>query len=152
MNDASQFRKLMKSYGGKPGKPSSKLLEFLRSKEFAQQSIEYLSGYVLTSYCGVSSVFLFAQEVWIEYNSAGMIPIALRDGLLIVGSCTNGDPIAVDVRENLGDAGYIGHESMWQVKNVREKFHVLAPGLGALVVGLDAGVMPQDYYEAISKK
>lgn len=81
-----------------------------------------------------------------------VIQVAMRDGLLIVCGCPNGDPVAVDVREQLGAAGYIGHESMWDAGNVREVCIVLAPGLGALAAGLEQGSMSLDYYEAIQKR
>jgi hypothetical protein len=107
----------------------------------------YLAGYVLKKASGVSAIDFYSQDGWLGANGDDFVPIALRDGLLIVGGCPNGDPVAVDVREQLGAAGYIGHETMWQAGSVREVFKVLAPGLGALA----ADAMPLDYYEATQR-
>ena len=50
-------------------------------------------------------IFFAAEEVWQDNNSEDGIPVALRVDLLIVGSCPNGDPVAVDVRDQLGNDG-----------------------------------------------
>ena len=151
MDDALRFREVMAAHGGRPGKPSRKLLAFLRGRGVSEPAIEYLAGYVLQTASGVSAIDLYSQDGWLGANAEGFVPIALRDGLLIVGGCPNGDPVAVDVREQLGAAGYIGHETMWQAGIVREVFAMLAPGLGALAAGLDSGAMPLDYSEATQR-
>jgi hypothetical protein len=40
---------------------------------------------------------------------------ALADGLLIIGRCPNGDPIAIDIRQEPGSIWYISHEEMFGV-------------------------------------
>ena len=151
MSDSLQFQKAIKAYGGKPGKPSPELLTFLREKQVSDEAVAFLTGYAVEKSAFIGPVDFYAEDGWIGANSPDYIPIALRDGLLIVGTCPNGDPVAVDVRDKLGEAGYIGHEKMWKVSNVREAFAVIAPGLGALAYGLDQDQVPVDYYEAISK-
>ncbi len=148
MDDALRFREIITAYGGKPGKPTRKLLAFLREKGVSERAIEYLSGYVLKKGSGVSAVDFYGEDGWLGANAEDFLPIAIRDGLLIIGTCPNGDPVAVDVREQLGAAGYIGHETMWQATNVRKVFAVLAPSLGGLAVALDQDALPLDYYEA----
>ena len=152
MDDALRFREIMATYGGRPGKPSRKLLAFLRSKGVSETAIEYMAGYVLTKASGVSAIDFYSQDGWLDVNAEVGVPIAIRDGLLVVGSCPNGDPVAVDLLEQLGAAGYIGHETMWQEGSVREVFAVLAPGLGALAAGLDDARLPLDYYEATQRE
>ncbi|MEQ8785450.1 MAG: hypothetical protein RIC55_04095 [Pirellulaceae bacterium] len=100
----------------------------------------------------MSAIDFYGEKGWLGANAEDFLPIAIRDGLLIVGGCANGDPVAVDVREQLGAAGYIGHETVWQATSVRDVFAVLAPGLGALAAGLDEDAMPLDYYEAIQRE
>ena len=151
MDDALKFRALMTAYGGKPGEPSRKLLAFLRGKGVSEPAIEYLTGYVLKKSTGVNAIGFYDQDGWLGANADDFVPIAIRDGLLIVGTCPNGDPVALDVREQLGAAGYIGHETMWQAGSVREVFAVLAHGLGALAAGLHEDEMPLDYYEATQR-
>ncbi len=151
MDDASRFRKIITAYGGKLGKPSRKLLAFLQDKGLSSQAVAYISGYILQKGAGVSAIDFYGQSEVLKVQADDYLPIALRDGLLVVGSCPNGDPVAVDVRDRLGAAGYIGHEETWQVANVREVFRVLSPSLGRLAEGLDQDRMPLDYYEAVSQ-
>jgi hypothetical protein len=110
-----------------------------------------LSGYVLEKSAAVSAIDFYAEDGCLGANAADFIPIAIRDGLLVIGSCPNGDPVVVDVREHLGAGGYIDHETMWQAGSVREVFKVLAPGLGALAAGLAEGTMPRDYHQATER-
>lgn len=152
MSDALLFQEAVKAHGGKPGSPNRKLLPFLRDKGVSETAIEHLAAYVLKKSANVDAIDFYSQDGWLGANAEDFVPIAVRDGLLIVGGCPNGDPVAVDVRDQIGEAGYIDHESMWQATSVREVFKVLAPGLGALAAGLAAGTMPLDYYEAIEKK
>lgn len=152
MDDAAQFQQIMAACGGKAGKPSRKLIAFLREKGLTEEAVTYLAGYVLKTASGAGAIDFYSQDGWLGCNGDDSIPVAIRDGLLIVGGCPNGDPVAVDVREHIGAAGYIAHETMWQEANVRSVFVVLTTGLGALAVGLDAGTMPRDYYEAIDRR
>jgi hypothetical protein len=152
MDDALLFQQIMTNYGGRPGKPSRKLLAFLCKKGLSEEAVDYISAYVLKKASGVSAIDFYSESGWLGANADDSVPIAIRDGLLIVGSCPNGDPVAVDVREVLGAAGYIGHETMWQEANVRKAFIVLAPALGELAQGLRDKSMPLDYYEAVARR
>jgi hypothetical protein len=40
----------------------------------------------------------------------GISPV--KHGFMIIGGCPNGDPVAIDIRDNIGSVWYIGHESM----------------------------------------
>jgi hypothetical protein len=148
MDDVLQFREIIVAHGGKAGNASRKLVAFLRSKGLTEEAIDFLGKYVLKKSAYVSAIEFHAEDGWLGANADDFVPIALRDGLLIIGSCPNGDPLAVDVREQLGAVGYIDHETMWQSINVREVFFVLARSPGQLVLGLDDDRMPLDYYEA----
>jgi hypothetical protein len=151
-DDASQFRQILSAHGGKPGTPSAKLLAFLRERGVSEPAIEYLKGYVLRKSAAVGSIDFYSEDGWLGANAEDFVPIAIRDGLLIVGSCPNGDVVVVDVRDQLGAAGYIGHETMWQTSSVREVFAVLATGLGSLAAGLASGTLPLDYHEATQRE
>lgn len=96
-------------------------------------------------------VDFYSEKGILGVNGEDGVPIALWDGLLIVGSCPNGDPVAVDVRGQVGGAGYIGHETMWQETNVRAVFLPLAASLGELAERLAAGNAPCDYYDALAE-
>ena len=148
MDDIALYQKVVASYGGKIGKSSAELLAFLKGRRVPQSMVDALTPYILEDSIIVGAVAIFREEGWLAENADGYIPIALRDGLLIVGGCPNGDPVAVDVRDRLGDTGFISHETMWQQASVRDVFIAVAAGLGEFVAGLDAGVLPEDYDEA----
>ena len=44
---------------------------------------------------GVSAIYFYSETGVLETNADDSLPIALRDGLLVVGSCPNGDPVAL---------------------------------------------------------
>lgn len=78
-------------------------------------------------------------------------PNFLKVGMLIVGSMGNGDQIVVDFARGQGAAGYFSHEILWGSKElsgarIRRDFRMVAPSLGALVLGLVKGSVPMDYY------
>jgi hypothetical protein len=152
MDDAARFRDIITAYGGKPGKPSHKLLRFLNVKGLSPKALEYISQYVLKKGAGVSAIYFYGESEVLEVNADDYLPLALRDGLLAVGSCPNGDQVAVDLRHHLGATGYIGHEEMWQVANVREEFTVLRASLGRFAEALDQGRMPLDYDDATKRQ
>jgi hypothetical protein len=152
MDDAARFQEIVTAYGGKPGKASRKLLTFLNVKMLSPEAIEYIAEYVLKRGAGVSAIYLYGESEVLEVNADGYLPIALRDGLLAVGSCPNGDQLAVDVRHQLGATGYIGHEEMWQVANVRERFAVLRRSLGRFAEALDQGRVPLDYDDVVKRQ
>ena len=83
MDDALRFREIMTAYGGKPGKPSRKLLKFLRDKGVSEPAVEYLTGYVLTKSAGVSAIDFYSQDGWLGANAEDFVPIAIRDGEIL---------------------------------------------------------------------
>jgi len=152
MDDAKLFREILTAYGGKPCAPNAKFLTWLRSQGLSEQAIGVISGYLLKKSAYVGPVDFYSERGILWANGDEGIPIPLRDGLLIVGACPNGDPVAVDVKEHIGAAGYIGHESMWQRESVRSVFLALVPALGKLAEGLDEKRLPYDYYEAKNRQ
>lgn len=46
-----------------------------------------------------------------ESSDYGFCPLEHR--FLVIGGCPNGDPIAVDIGDDMGSAWYIDHESMY---------------------------------------
>jgi hypothetical protein len=148
MNSDSRFLDFMSACGGKSGTPSSTFRDWLRSHGLSEQAITIVCSYVLSQSNEVGAIDFYSEKGILGVNGEDGIPIAIRDGLLIVGGCLNGDSVAIDVRERLGVTGYIGHETMWQVSNVREKFIPVAASLNELATVLTAGDPPLDYYQA----
>ncbi len=148
MHNDTRFLDLNRTYGGKPGKPSSVFLDWLRSHGLSEQAVAVVSRYVLGKAGGVRALNFYSEKEILGANDKDFVPIAIRDGLLIVGGCPNGDPVAIDVREHLGAAGYICHETMWHVASVREVFFPFAASLDELAAILTDDDPPYDYYHA----
>jgi hypothetical protein len=148
MDDVELFREILTAHGGEPSLPTNAFLSWLRSHPLSPKAITVITGCVLKKSAVIGPIDFYSEKGILEVNGEEAIPVALRDGLLIVGSCPNGDPVAVDVREQIGAVGYIDHENMWQEANVRSAFLVVAPSLGKLAEGLDAEQLPVDYFEA----
>ncbi len=67
------------------------------------------------------------------------------DGFVVFGYCPNGDPVAIDVKRNVGTIHYLSHEESdgcsfpsFKVANSMEQF----------LAALEIDKMPIDYHEA----
>lgn len=145
MSDAELFQEVAAEHGGRAGEAGPRMRANLRSKGVTEPAVEHLAGYLLGRPAEVRAVTFFTRRELLDASPQDWRPNVREDGLLVVGSCPNGDYVAVDVRDALGAAGYFSHETGWQG---RQGFVVVAPGLGALAAGLAAGRLPVDYHEA----
>jgi hypothetical protein len=77
-------------------------------------------------------------------------PRCLRAGLLVIGSCINGDPVALDLRKRIGAVGYVSHENVWgdEGARVRKFFVAVAPSLAEFARLAADRELPVDYYAA----
>ncbi|WP_435008220.1 hypothetical protein P12x_005498 [Tundrisphaera lichenicola] len=87
-------------------------------------------------------------------KEAAESPRYLKAGLLAIGSGVLGDPVAIDLRKQVGSVGYISHDDVWgdDEAKIRKFFVVIAPSLAELVRRSRDGVLPKDYHQAKKKK
>lgn len=79
-------------------------------------------------------------------NIPGVTP--LEHGFLFIGSCLNGDPVALDVADNIGSIWYVCHETMYGTP-LREAAIRVADDVAGLLDGLsNEEGFPWDYYDA----
>jgi hypothetical protein len=84
----------------------------------------------------------------VEMTDADPFGISARGhGFILVGGCPNGDPIAIDVADQLGTVWYICHETM-HGRPLREVSVRVAGDLTELFEGMATGDFPFDYFEA----
>ena len=77
-------------------------------------------------------------------------PRWLRHGFLLIGSCGNGDPVAIDVRDQ-GAICFLSHEVLWpdDEADPREWSVIVAAGLGDFVkLAWDLDACPIDFWDA----
>lgn len=76
----------------------------------------------------------------------------LKHGMMIVGGCPNGDPIAIDLAENIGSVLYIDHTSMHR-SLPREIAIRVATDLDAFISGLcNENDFPIDHFSATQRR
>ena len=79
-------------------------------------------------------------------NEMGISPA--HDGFMIVGGCPNGDPIALDIADDVGSVWYLGHETMHKTP-LREIAVRVADDLDQLIDGIcNDDDFPIDFYQA----
>jgi hypothetical protein len=124
------------------------LLAWLEANSIHESVVAQLRPGVLKKGKYAGSVLIHSGDDIRSVNNEGGVPVALQHGLLIVGSCPNGDPVVIDVRDEPGAAGYLCHETMWSTEDIRGEYVRLAPSLARLVGGIIKETMPLDYFEA----
>lgn len=75
----------------------------------------------------------------------------IKEKLLIVGACINGDPVAVDI--TTVEIGFISHDELYKVNKARDVFCVVASSLGDFCRrGILENALPVDYYAAVEER
>jgi hypothetical protein len=85
--------------------------------------------------------------------SAKSEPRWLASGFLIIGSCGNGDPVALDLRDVPGAVCFLSHEVLWPDEHAdpRAWSVQVAADLAEFVCGAwDLGAFPVDFWDARS--
>jgi hypothetical protein len=55
-----------------------------------------------------------------DMNGKTGIPVpAISSGLLLIGCCGNGDPVAIDLQKDVGAISYLSHEEMFGIADLR---------------------------------
>lgn len=78
-------------------------------------------------------------------------PRWLAAGFLVIGSCDNGDMVALDTKAALGSVWFLSHEELWgdETADPRRFAVRVAKDLGELAVkGQDLDAFPYDYEDA----
>jgi hypothetical protein len=90
MDEARRFREIIVARGGKPTTPSTRLLAWLRAGSLSERAVATVGAYALKKSAYVGSIDFYSAKGILGVNGEDAIPIAMRDGLLIVGGCPNG--------------------------------------------------------------
>lgn len=82
-----------------------------------------------------------------EYTDEKMVDACPFDfGFVVFGECPNGDPVAIDVRNNVGTIHYLSHELSdgSSIPSIR-----VANTMQQFLMNLEIDKMPTDYHEAL---
>ena len=146
--DWSEFQRIAAEWGCRPVPLPAETTAALRERGLPPAAVDLLTGLALDDRGGPGVSFLRLEGVrgLAEVNGEHAVPWCLDDGLLIFGSGPGGDPAVVDVRDEVGATGWVGHESMHE--GARANFAPLAPSPAAfLKVLTDDDAFPANYYE-----
>lgn len=89
------------------------------------------------------------RSIRAEHESDPMDVAPAKYGFLIVGTCPNGDPIAVDLRDDVGSVWYLAHELMHEAPPLRSIAIRVADDVYDFVDGLaHRDGFPIDYFQA----
>jgi hypothetical protein len=146
MDVVTLLRRVLGRLGGEFGPAGKTFEKWLRAGGAPAALVAELADCCPLRPVYAGPVELYSARGVMFVNGPGGIPELLPAGLLVVGSCPTGDPVAVDLRELPGRAGYVNHTVLHQKrKDVRAGFAPLAESLGELAGLLADGNGPADY-------
>ena len=131
------------------GPASSEFISWMESKGIPPELIHALTRLSPKKEIWAGAGSIFPEQDIMKCNDE--FPQALASELFYVGCVGNGDPIAIDLGRGDGATGYIDHETMWDVKDVREVFIPIGRSIGSVLYHFnfsDDDVLPDDYHEA----
>lgn len=98
----------------------------------------------------VGTVTLMTEEAIVR--TAAQEPWWLSHGLMAIGSCLNGDPVVLDLRQNPAPVRFVSHEEMDEVSDPRVVSAVAARDLEDLLQrASDIDAFPVDYDDLRSR-
>jgi hypothetical protein len=148
------YQKILATIGVKYAPPSGEFLAWLAGCKAPQEVLDqFAAGTPLRRRSRVRDRWEFFTEKDIQ-KEAAEFPRYLKSGVLAIGTCVNGDPIALDLRKTVGAIGYISHDSVWEDDEIpiRKCFVVVALSLAEFACAVRDGSMAIDYYDAKSRK
>lgn len=147
MTDSDGFRQLLDSFGIEPAAPSDELRRMLVSHQIPPAGQEVLFRHLMSEPLELGGT-LFPEDGVRGCNAEDYCPL-LQNGLIAVGWCGNGDFIAMDLTGRIGAIGYVNHDQLWEPKDSRVAFHLVAENLTEFIVLSNQERMPYDYYDAL---
>lgn len=141
---------LMRNAGVDVDYPSDKFEAWLQKLGF-EGSEAYLAGCVFPKRSVEVYPYYFSTEAKVrQMNGARSgTPKPLLEGLLLIGTTSNGDFLAVDLHGE-HHVGIICHEQVVGEEPARDYFATIADTMGDLAVMIDKVKAPGDYNEALN--
>ncbi|MGJ8654706.1 MAG: hypothetical protein ACSHX8_15710 [Opitutaceae bacterium] len=131
-------------------KLSPKYEGWIDSQNIPKELKSFLKFLNLEQEFGLGTNVLSPTENIIEYNEE--FRYILEAGFVIIGSCTNGDMVAIEYKQTEGETGYLSHDELWEwdekeYPNPYEHFLSLGESVGAYALrAIDYLNFPLDYY------
>lgn len=145
-------QRLSSTTGARIGKATPEVARWLESlHQLPPCFVSFLKAHSPKTELCAGAGFLFDEATLMRRNRE--FPGPLSAGLFILGSAPNGDLIVVDLEEDPGVVGYLNHERMYSVQNLRSVFAPICESLGEFIWRINANDddLPDDYFEAIAR-
>lgn len=144
-------RRLSHATGGRIGDASPEVAQWLDSlHQLPPSLVTFLKTHSPKTELWAGAGFIFDEATIMRRNTE--FPGPLRAGLFILGSAPNGDLIVLDLDISPGAVGYLNHERMYSVRDLRSIFAPICESVGEFVWRINAneGDLADDYFEAIA--
>lgn len=134
---------------GRYSEPTSRFLTWLGRRGLSANARQLFSWFMPTHEIMVGTGSFYPAEDLMEMNDQWSRMAGY--GLLILGSCLNGDFIVLDTRSDDLEVGYVTHEEidLSDASDYREKYIAISPSIGSFLHDATfLRYLPDDYYYA----
>jgi hypothetical protein len=115
-----------------------------------KELLDFFNEYSFKSFVKFNKVTFNSPNEIVHENTEEQNQKIYEQGLLIIGSGLNGDPIVVNLTN--GNTGFVSHDSLWEqgeTVDVNEIYKELNESLGSFFYkSMTDPEFPVDYYEA----
>lgn len=134
---------------GSYSEPTSQFLAWIDRRELSANAKQLFSWFMPTHEIMVGTGSFYSAVDLMEMNDQWSRMAGY--GLLILGSCLNGDFIVLDTRSDDLEVGYVTHEEidLSDASDYREKYIAISPSIGGFLHDATfLRYLPDDYYFA----
>lgn len=144
-------RRLAQAGGGRVGRASPEVARWLESSRMLpSRLVSFLTTHSPKTELWAGAGCIFDEATIMRRNMD--FPGAIQAGLFIIGSAPNGDLVVVDLEKSPGAIGYLMHEQMYSVQDIRSVFVPICGSVGEFIsrINADERDLPNDYFEAVT--
>jgi hypothetical protein len=137
--------------GGRVGRASPEVARWLESMRLLPpRLVSFLSTHSPKTELWAGAGCIFDEATIMRRNVD--FPGVILAGLFIIGSAPNGDLVVLDLDKSPGAIGYLMHEQMYSVQDIRSVFVPVCESVGEFVsrINADERDLPNDYFEAVA--
>jgi len=123
---------------------------WLKSVGIPESVVSFFNKYAFTSFAEFGRVSFSSPNEIKNENTVEENQSLIANGLLIIGSGANGDPVVLDTQD--GKVGFISHDILWEEEGCdpREIFAKMDETIGSFYrQAVNNPEFPVDYYQAL---
>lgn len=144
-------QQLAQAGGGRVGRASPEVTRWLESLRLVPpRLVSFLRTHSPKTELWAGAGCIFDEATIMRRNVD--FPGVIQAGLFIIGDAPNGDLVVLDLEKSPGAIGYLMHEQMYSVRDIRSLFVPICESVGEFIsrINADERDLPNDYFEAIA--